>query len=140
MKKVSRGKEIRQKEKENRKRKKLPYDPFLLERIQPQGGITFKDDRYVHSGNGYETCIHIYEFPKKLDDFWLSKVCNINNTIVTVDISTDNVMEVQKNINRSMKEQHQRYLGATDFKNGMMPGNGIRKWNGSMMRSQPWAR
>ena len=115
MKKVSRGKEIRQKEKENRKRKKLPYDPFLLERIQPQGGITFKDDRYVHSGNGYETCIHIYEFPKKLDDFWLSKVCNINNTIVTVDISTDNVMEVQKNINRSMKEQHQRYLGATDF-------------------------
>lgn len=115
MKKISRGKEIRQKEKENRKRKKLPYDPFLLERIQPQGGITFKDDRYVHSGNGYETCIHIYEFPKKLDDFWLSKVCNINNTIVTVDISTDNVMEVQKNINRSMKEQHQRYLGATDF-------------------------
>ena len=69
----------------------------------------------MHSGNGYETCIHIYEFPKKLDDFWLSKVCNINNTIVTVDISTDNVMEVQKNINRSMKEQHQRYLGATDF-------------------------
>ena len=88
------------------------YDPYLLEQIQPSGGITFQDTRYVETGTGYETCIHVYDFPQKLDDFWMAKVCNINNTVVTVDISTDNVMEVQKNINRSMKEQQYRYMEA----------------------------
>lgn len=91
------------------------YDPYLLEQIQPSGGITFQDTRYVETGTGYETCIHVYDFPQKLDDFWMSKVCNINNTVVTVDISTDNVMEVQKNINRSMKEQEHRYMEAHNF-------------------------
>ena len=89
------------------------YDPYLLEQIQPSGGITFQDTRYVETGTGYETCIH--DFPQKLDDFWMAKVCNINNTVVTVDISTDNVMEVQKNINRSMKEQQYRYMEAQNF-------------------------
>lgn len=91
------------------------YDPYLLEQIQPSGGITFQDTRYVETGTGYETCIHVYDFPQKLDDFWMAKVCNINNTVVTVDISTDNVMEVQKNINRSMKEQQYRYMEAQNF-------------------------
>lgn len=91
------------------------YDPYLLEQIQPSGGITFQDTRYVETGTGYETCIHVYDFPQKLDDFWMAKVCNINNTVVTVDIFTDNVMEVQKNINRSMKEQQYRYMEAQNF-------------------------
>lgn len=91
------------------------YDPYLLEQIQPSGGITFQDTRYVETGTGYETCIHVYDFPQKLDDSWMAKVCNINNTVVTVDISTDNVMEVQKNINRSMKEQQYRYMEAQNF-------------------------
>lgn len=91
------------------------YDPYLLEQIQPSGGITFQDTRYVETGTGYETCIHVYDFPQKLDDFWMAKVCNINNTVVTVDISTDNVMELQKNINRSMKEQQYRYMEAQNF-------------------------
>ena len=86
-----------------------------MEQIQPSGGITFQDTRYVETGTGYETCIHVYDFPQKLDDFWMAKVCNINNTVVTVDISTDNVMEVQKNINRSMKEQQYRYMEAQNF-------------------------
>ncbi len=47
------------------------YDPYLLEQIQPSGGITFQDSRYVETGTGYETCIHVYDFPQKLDDFWI---------------------------------------------------------------------
>ena len=35
--------------------------------------------------------------------------------MVTVDICTDNVIEVKKNINKSMKEQQYRYAEATDF-------------------------
>ena len=91
------------------------YDPYLLERIQPQGGILFKDPKYITLGSGYEACIHVYEFPHNIDDFWLAKTCNINDTVVTVDVSTDNVIEVKKNINKSMKEQHYRYMEANDF-------------------------
>lgn len=94
---------------------KNDYDPYLLERIQPQGGILFKDPKYITLGSGYEACIHVYEFPHNIDDFWLAKTCNINDTVVTVDISTDNVIEVKKNINKSMKEQHYRYMEANDF-------------------------
>ena len=42
------------------------YDPDLLERIQPQGGISFLDPKYISSGSGYEACLHIYEYPKKI--------------------------------------------------------------------------
>lgn len=90
-------------------------DLFLLQKIQPQGGITFSDAKFISAGGGYEACIHVYEFPKTLDDYWLARVCNINNTVVTVDISTDNIIEVKKNINRSMKEQNFRYREARDF-------------------------
>ena len=112
---MSKRKELQQAEKESRKRKKLDYDPYLLECVQPQGGITFRDEKNILTGGGDETCIHIYEFPRHLDDFWMSKVCNINHTVVTVDISTENTIEVKKNINRSMKEQRSRYMEANDF-------------------------
>ncbi len=90
------------------------YDPDLLERIQPQGGISFLDPKYISSGSGYEACLHIYEYPKTLDDHWLAGLCNINNTVSLVDIATDDVVSVKKNINKSMKEQEYRYQEAKD--------------------------
>lgn len=112
---MARRKKIQMEQGTEQTGRKLAYDPYLLERIQPQGGITFRDAKYINTGSGYETCIHIYEFPRNLDDFWLAKTCNINGTVVTVDISTDNVIEVKKNINKSMKEQQYRYMEAHDF-------------------------
>lgn len=102
-------------EKVEKRKQKLGYDPYLYEKIQPQGGICFRDPKFVMTGTGYEACLHIYEFPRQLNDYWMSKFCNLNNTVVTVDISTDNVIEVKKNINRSMKEQQFRYMEARDF-------------------------
>jgi hypothetical protein len=91
-------------------------DKYLIERIQPQGGVKFSDSpRYITSGGGYETCIHIYEFPKEIDDYWLADVCNINGTVVTVDIATDDVVEVKKNLNKSIQEQNWRSREATNF-------------------------
>lgn len=98
----------------NRSKRKNP-DYYLMEKIQPRGGITFSDPKYISTGTGYETCIHIYDFPNELNDNWMAKICNIPGTVVTVDISTDNVDEVKKNINRSMKEQNERYKSATNF-------------------------
>ena len=87
----------------------------LLNEIKPAGGITFKDVKYITTGSGYEGCIHIYKFPENIDTYWMAKVCNINGTVALVDISTDNMSEVKKNLNKSMKEQAGRRSGARDF-------------------------
>lgn len=95
--------------------KKRQYDPYLLGQIQPQGGITFMDAKYISLGGGYEACLHIYEYPKALDDYWLANVCNISNTVTLFDVSTDDVISVKKNINKSMKEQSYRYQEAKNY-------------------------
>lgn len=95
--------------------KKPERDMNLLNEIKPAGGITFKDVKYITTGSGYEGCIHIYRFPENIDTYWMAKVCNINGTVALVDISTDNMSEVKKNLNKSMKEQAGRRSGARDF-------------------------
>ena len=97
------------------KSKKSERDMNLLAEIKPAGGITFKDVKYITTGSGYEGCIHIYKFPENIDTYWMAKVCNINGTVALVDISTDNMSEVKKNLNKSMKEQAGRKSGARDF-------------------------
>ena len=97
------------------KKKEQPVDTYLLEKIQPQGGITFMDAKYISTGGGYEACLHIFEYPKTLDDYWLANICNIPNTAVFIDIATDDVITVKKNINRSMKEQTYRYNESKNF-------------------------
>lgn len=101
--------------KKERKTKKPERDMNLLNEIKPAGGITFKDVKYITTGSGYEGCIHIYKFPESIDTYWMAKVCNINGTVALVDISTDNMSEVKKNLNKSMKEQAGRRSGARDF-------------------------
>lgn len=90
------------------------YDPYLLEKIQPQGGITFRDPAMSETGTGYETCLHIYDYPNSLDDYWMAKICNIKNAVTVIDMATNDKNEIKKNINRSMKEQKFR---AADSKN-----------------------
>ena len=98
-----------------KREKKRLKDMYMMEKIQPSGGITFKDVKYVTAGSGYEGCIHVYKFPDEIDTFWLAKVCNINGTVAIVDISTDDMSEVKKNLNKSMKEQAGRRNDAKDF-------------------------
>ena len=90
-------------------------DAYFLERVQPQGGISFKDDKYISTGCGYEACIHIYEYPQVLSDYWLANLCNIKDTVACIDISTEDVLEVKKNLNKSMKEQNSRFMQAKDY-------------------------
>lgn len=93
------------------KKKKVVTDNTdyeLLKRIEPRGGITVKDEKYISTGNAYIACIHVYGFPKKLSRHWLTKLCNLPNTIATVDVSTENMNEVVTNINKSIGEQKSR--------------------------------
>jgi len=88
--------------------KKVEYDKELIEYIQPQGGISFKFLDYVRTGTGYETCVEIYDFPTYLDAHWLSDICYIDGAITTIDVSTENMEDVKRNLNKSMGEQRTR--------------------------------
>lgn len=90
-------------------------DNSLLKAISPIGGIKYLED-YARTGTGYESCIHIWDFPPTLTDYWLSKLCNGENTIVTIGVHTEDLLEVKKNLNKSIEEQGSRKKLANDFK------------------------
>lgn len=94
---------------------KKGYDPYLLEQIQPQGGISFNDEKFISESDGYVACLHVIDYPSSIDTHWLGILCNIDNAITTIDISTDNIDEVKKNLNKSINEQQMRYRAATDY-------------------------
>lgn len=74
----------------------LTADKYLIEQIQPQGGITFRGERYIQTGNSFECCIHVYEFPEKVNENWLKDLTDIKDTIVTIDISSRDTYEIKK--------------------------------------------
>lgn len=105
---------MRKKKKDNIKEEKR-VDEALFSYIQPQGGITFKEPNYIISGDGYIRCIHIYQLPKILEDFWLDNIFDIEDAIITMDIDTKDTVEVKKNINRSIQEENARLRTAKNF-------------------------
>lgn len=90
-------------------------DKNLIHYIAPRGRISFKDEKIIKTGNGYEACIHIYGYPPRVSRFWLTTVCNINDVVTFIDIGTDNIVEVKKNINKSISEQVQRAHYVNDY-------------------------
>ena len=89
-------------------------DEQLLREIAPIGNLKSYED-HSRTGTGYETCIHVYEFPTMLDDFWLTDVCNFSNSITTIGIETMDQTEVKKNLNKSIEEQGSRKVFAKDY-------------------------
>lgn len=90
------------------------YDPFLLSEIQPVGGISPRGEKYIKMGDGYVACIHITKFKKKPDLHWLAQITNISNSIVTIDMQNEDISDVKRNINRSVKEQDSRFYSAKE--------------------------
>lgn len=101
----------------NKKKKELEaaVDSRLFEYIQPAGGITFKEPNYIITGDGYIRCLHLYQLPKILDDFWLDKIFGIEDAVAMMDIRAKDSAEVKKNINRSLKEEFARANTAKDY-------------------------
>lgn len=101
------------KEKQEELKKKKGYNPYLVARVQPQGGICFKES-YVQTGDGFATCIHVFDFPTEVNDFWLEQIMNMPNVITTLDVMSDDRKEVVESINKSMSEQSVRHDTAKD--------------------------
>lgn len=91
----------------------IGYNPYLLSEVQPQGGIRF-DEAYIRKGDGYETCIHVYDYQTIVNDFWLEQIMNMSNVVATLDVNTPNRKEITDKLNKSMAEQKNRRDTAKD--------------------------
>lgn len=94
-------------------KKKEGYNPTLLSQIQPQGGVSFKEN-CVRNGDGYSTCVHVYDYPNNVNDFWLEPILNMPNVITTLDVVSDDRKQVIDSINKNMSEQNARHLHAKE--------------------------
>ncbi|WP_231348420.1 VirB4 family type IV secretion system protein, partial [Bacillus mycoides] len=76
-------------------------------------GVSFKES-YVQTGDGFSTCIHVFDYPTEVNDFWLEQIMNMPNVITTLDVMSDDRKEVVESINKSMSEQSVRHDTAKD--------------------------
>ncbi|WP_221388001.1 VirB4 family type IV secretion system protein [Clostridium perfringens] len=103
--------------------KKLEYNPYLIDKIQPCGGIIFKDN-YIKKGDGYEACINIYDYPSEVNHFWLKGLIKeLDDTVITVDVGTANINEVLKKVNKSMNEHNSRIEDSRDYTTAINSNN-----------------
>lgn len=96
---------------EEQKQKKPKVDKAFLTTIQPQGGIRFKD-KYIKKGDGYEACIHVWDYPSNVNLLWLDKVMSMYDVTVVADVATMHQDETISAINKSMVEHDVRFRGA----------------------------
>ncbi|WP_257064808.1 VirB4 family type IV secretion system protein [Priestia megaterium] len=94
-------------------KQKKGYNPYFVAQIQPQGGVSFKEN-LVRNGDGYSTCIHIYEYPTNVNDFWLEPIMNMPNAITILDVVSDERKQVVEAINKNMSEQNARHVNAKE--------------------------
>lgn len=97
------------KKKESNHFKNSDFDLEFISKIQPAGNIIFKEN-YIKKGSGFETCVEIYDYPETVRNFWLRTITNSNveNLIVTIDISTMNNEIVDKVLEENLKENRYR--------------------------------
>ncbi|WP_342472396.1 type IV secretion system protein VirB4 [Metasolibacillus sp. FSL H7-0170] len=84
------------------------YNSAFLAAIQPQGGVQFKD-KYIQKGDGYEACVHLWDYPTMVSPLWLEKLFSMRDVIVTMDVATMPKDETVSAINKSMLEQTMRF-------------------------------
>ncbi|MGG5333886.1 VirB4 family type IV secretion system protein [Enterococcus sp. AZ163] len=84
------------------------YDLDFIQRVKPQGGITHKNNFYTQTGDGYTTCLHVYNLPTQVPPFWLMNLTDNLNTITKIDIATANKEKVLSSINRTLSEYKDR--------------------------------
>ena len=85
--------------------KRPARDRELLSEIAPLGGISFRQDRYNISGDGYTACIHVIDYPNSVSRWWGYAFSAYQGCVVTVDVTTPDQNAVKSNINKSIINQ-----------------------------------
>lgn len=94
--------------------KKVVYNAALISRIQPQGNLKLDDERYIKTGDGYVSCIMVYEYPAQAYDFWLTRLMNIDGVYSVLDVATEQASDAQDDIVHSLNELEVRYEHSND--------------------------
>lgn len=87
---------------------KVQVDYRFFSEVCPQGGVSFRDEKFIKTGDGYETCIYVYQYPTGVPENWLFTLMNISNAVVTVDISSEDMGKVRQYVNKSVREHRSR--------------------------------
>ncbi|MDY0407205.1 type IV secretion system protein VirB4 [Virgibacillus sp. 179-BFC.A HS] len=109
-----------------KKSKKPKLDKAFLTMIQPQGGINFKD-KYIQKGDGYEACIHVWDYPSNVSLLWLDKVMSMYDVTVVADVTTIDQDETISSINKSMVEHDVRFRSAKQESDRMDAQRGYKE-------------
>lgn len=95
-----------------KKLRKAGYDLAFLSRVQPQGNIDFRPDRYYLSGDGAHTILHVYGYPTEdLDRYWLLDLMKIPGTRAFLSGYRLNNTELKEKITESIEEKSSRISG-----------------------------
>lgn len=87
---------------------KIQVDQRFFSEVCPQGGLSFKDEKYIKTGDGYEACIYVYKYPTGVPENWLATLMNMNSAVVTVDISNEDLNKVRQYVDKAVKEHRSR--------------------------------
>jgi hypothetical protein len=87
-------------------------DLRFIQEVAPRTGVSFRNERYNVFGDGYTACLYVYKYPKKVRMHWLSDIMTINDSVAVIDIRSQDIDIVKKNIARSMEEQKSRIKNA----------------------------
>ena len=97
-------------------------------------------ETYSRTGTGYESCLHIWEFPGSLDDYWLTDICAQENGIVTISIHTDDQAEIKKNLNKAMRNKIPGSGLPESIRSFTMRQKEKMRCRSFTMRSAPWKK
>ncbi|EAC6780740.1 VirB4 family type IV secretion system protein [Listeria monocytogenes] len=86
-------------------------DSEFVSMIQPQGNMAFSE-RYIRKGDGYETCLEIYGYPRENAPFWGDKLFNRPGVITIIDIKDMTKEKLIRALNNSLEEQERRWSEA----------------------------
>lgn len=98
-----------------RNEEEKPVNEGLVSKIQPQLGISFKDDRYIKLGDGYVAVLYVYGYRRNVGLHWMMSLLSIEDSIVDLDVATEDTTQALKAINKSMKEQSSRTKFSKDY-------------------------
>ncbi|MBF2356029.1 hypothetical protein IA807_14010 [Listeria seeligeri] len=86
-------------------------DKEFISMIQPQGNMS-TSERYIRKGDGYETCLEIYGYPRENPPFWGDKIFNQPGVITVIDIKDMTKEKLIRALNNSIEEQERRWSEA----------------------------
>ncbi|WEV41273.1 ATP-binding protein [Lactobacillus sp. ESL0681] len=98
-------------ERQIRQANKQGYDLRFLAETQPQGGITFDDNRVI-TADGYSACLSVIHYPNEPLILWGTQLGLNRDTMTTIDVKTNTSYSVKKKIDRSIAELYDRKYNA----------------------------